>query len=381
MTQEKLIEKTDAAIAELVYPKKELKKAYNYYHGILDPEQFRYLEENYGIGSPTSVEFIPLIKKYVDALIGEYLGTPIIPKVSCKDSETISNIDREKQLKIEKEVYQFLQKKLKNQILQFLDGQDITDKSIEEQLNKLVEDINTNFISQYEIAAQNVIEYIMQSRNTDILTKLRHLLLDLLITGYTFYRVKESVGKNNVSIEVLDPLNTFVDRNLESPYVKDSYRVVVRHWYTKHQILNKYGRDLSREDVKKIKDEWEGYGNDYSSYYITNISHTPVPQSTGIYAGEEVIPGYPDETRFGRTNRYIPVYEVEWLETDNDFVMNRYTTVRIGQEIYILTGKDEDVVRSKDNPSYCGLSVNGVYFVNRTAEPYSLVKACEPMQD
>jgi len=38
MTQEKLIEKTDAAIAELVYPKKELKKAYNYYHGILDPE-------------------------------------------------------------------------------------------------------------------------------------------------------------------------------------------------------------------------------------------------------------------------------------------------------------------------------------------------------
>jgi len=37
--------------------------------------------------------------------------------------------------------------------LQFIDGKDITDKSIDEQINKLVEDINTNFVSDYEIAA------------------------------------------------------------------------------------------------------------------------------------------------------------------------------------------------------------------------------------
>jgi hypothetical protein len=33
----------------------------------------------------------------------------------------------------------------------------------------------------------------MQSRDTDMLTKLRHLLLDLLITGYTYYKVKWSL--------------------------------------------------------------------------------------------------------------------------------------------------------------------------------------------
>jgi len=54
------------------------------------------LEENYGIGNPTSVEFIPLIRKHLDALIGEYLGAPILPRVTCKDSETISKINREK---------------------------------------------------------------------------------------------------------------------------------------------------------------------------------------------------------------------------------------------------------------------------------------------
>jgi len=46
------------------------------------------------------LHFTPLIKKHIDALIGEYLGTPIVPKIFCKDNDTISNIDREKQLKI-----------------------------------------------------------------------------------------------------------------------------------------------------------------------------------------------------------------------------------------------------------------------------------------
>ena len=85
-----IIEQIDRAISELVYDKWKLHKAYNYYNGKRDPEQFRYLEENFGIGNPTSVEFTPLIKKHVDALIGEYLDIPIMPKVSCKDSATIS---------------------------------------------------------------------------------------------------------------------------------------------------------------------------------------------------------------------------------------------------------------------------------------------------
>jgi len=45
--------------------------------------------------------------------------------------------------------------------------------------------------------------------------------------------------------------------------------------------------------------------------------------------------------------------------------MQRHRTVRIGDSIYIIYGKDTEVQRSSDNPSYCGLSVNGVFFLNR----------------
>ena len=68
-TKEKeIIDIIDRAINELVYEKTQIIKAYNYYHGKRDPEQFRHLEENYGLGTPTSVEFIPLVRKHVHIL-------------------------------------------------------------------------------------------------------------------------------------------------------------------------------------------------------------------------------------------------------------------------------------------------------------------------
>ena len=381
MTEDKLIETTDKIISELVYPKYELQKAYNYYNGVLDADQYRYIEEQYGIGNPTSVEFIPLIRKHVDALVGEYLGTPIIPKVTCKDSSTISKITREKELTITKELLDFLNKRLSNKLIQFMQTGDkgqLKDQSVQDAIDKLKEDLNDSFVSEYEIAAQNLIQYLMQSRNTDIKNKLKQLFTDLLITGYTFYKVVNQ--KDNVNIEALNPLNTFIDKNPESPYVKDSQRAVVRKWLTKNEILNIYGKKLSKKDRDTIEDAWKDAFNT-SAYYVRNVQNSGVPSTEGIQADKFVTPGYPTGNKFSYNYRLIPVYEVEWIETDKDFVMQRYRTVRIGQGIYILYGKDENVIRSQDNPTKCTLSINGVYYTNRNSEPYSLVLTCSVLQD
>ena len=377
MSDEDLIEKTDKTIAELVQEKTGLQKAYNYYNGVRDAEQFRYLEENYGIGNPTSVEFTPLIRKHIDALVGEYLGMPTLPKVTCKDADTISKITREKQIKIATEVVSFLQKRLKNKLLEQLQNKkDIQDILIQQDVENLIEDLNYDFTSEYEIAAQNVIQYIMQSRETDFKNKQKRLLLDLLIAGYMCYRTKPSVGKNNVKIDILDPRNTFFDINPESNYLKDSYRCVIRRWLTKSQILNEYGDELSKKDIKDIEDTWNDISWDGGSYYV----RTTEGSTMGIRAGEEIaIIGSPDEQY--RYRDLIPVYEVEWLETDKHCIMQRYKTIKIGHDIYILVGKDDSVIRSIDNPNYCSLSINGIYNANRSNQPYSLVLACANLQD
>ncbi len=384
MSQDELIRKTDEAITELVYDKWELQRAYNYYNGKRDADQFRYIEENFGIGNPTSVEFIPLIRKHIDALVGEYLGTPILPRVTCKDADTISKITREKQLYIFKEVSDFLQKRLKNKILEsFNEGQDkVTDPNIKQDLVMLVEDLNYGFESQYEKTAQDVVEYLLQSRQTDIKTKLKTILLDLLITGWTFFQTKPSLGNNNVRIEVLSPLNTFIERNPNSPYVKDSKRAVIRKWLSEQDILAEYGRKLTREERADLKESCKHSFESLGSWYIRSYTDgNGYPLTDGLRAGEEpTVPGYPDKT-YWNNNKLIPVYEVEWIETDKNFRMQRYKTTRIGEDIYVLDGLDENVIRSHDNPDYCSLSVNGMYFTNRNSEPYSMVLACAALQD
>ena len=377
MTDKELIDKTNETISELVYDKVRLQKAYNYYNGKRDKEQFRYLEENFGIGSPTSVEFTPLLKKHVDALVGEFLGTPILPKISCKDEATISNMNREKQLEITTQIIGFLKQHLNNSLLKFINKQDVTDIAIKQQIDKIVDNIDQTFISQYEIAAQNILQYIMQSRETDFITKLRQLFIDLLVTGYCFFRVKPSFSGTNIDIEVLNPLNTFVDRNPETPYVRNSYRVVVRQWLTKSQIIAKYGKELSKQDLKDLKDNWTD--SDQSYYGRSYTDEITIDEDQEDSDEEEMIPGYPEND----TNKFnlIPVYDVEWLDTDKDFVMQRYNTIRIGEEYYILRGIDKNVVRSQDNPNFCGLSVNGVYFLNRSRQPYSLILKCAHLQD
>lgn len=384
-SENELIDCINRAITELVFPKYKLQKAYNYYNGVMDAEQYRSLEENFGLGTPTAVEFIPLIRKHVDALIGEYLETPILPKITCKDASTLSNIARDKHLRIVSEVFKYLKNHLNNSILSFIDGKNITDKSIERSLNKIVDDINRNYISEYEIAAQNIVEYIMQSRDTDLIEKLKTLFKDLLITGYAYYRVRKALNSNSIEIEVLNPLNVFIDKNPESIYIKHSYRAVVRKWMTKTQILNKYGEFMDKEAIKELEGLYEGY-YDPSTYYIRTYTNqaTGYPASDGIDAGQELIPGFPTDEYRVTNFRLIPVYEVEWTEARKEgkkYIMDRYEGIRIGESIFIHADIAKDVVRSMDNPSFCTLSTSGIFYSTRNAEAYSLVLECASLQD
>jgi hypothetical protein len=80
---------------------------------------------------------------------------------------------------------------------------------------------------------------------------------------------------------VLSPLNTFIDRNYNSPYIKNSYRVVVRHWKNKAQILNEYGKEMSQKDRKLLDEKWEDmYEN--AMYYVRMGETNGVPNTEGL---------------------------------------------------------------------------------------------------
>ena len=395
MIKEKEIEKINHCISDLVYDKIALKKAYNYYHGIRDAEQFRHIEENYGIGVPTSVGFTPLIKKHIDVLVGEYLELDPDLQITCKDEETLSNIMRDKKLKIDKELYEFLRKYLQNAIVNILlnSQQSVNDPFIEKEMQKIQNDIEQSYISDYEIAAQNILSYIKNSRDLDLKNKMRELFTDILVAGICYYRVRPK--GDNISLEILNPLDTFIERNQNEFYLNKSRRAVVRRWLTKEQILDEFGDDLGPEAVDRLEGMFERYSYDDRAIVIRSTGalyddnadilgdeKTPSP---GILGGLEIHPLFPwDESgRYTYSNAdVIEVYECEWLEWSKK--KNRsvlHYGVRIGNDIFITPGESKYYVQNRSNPKDVSLNINGMFFNDKNGQPYSLMLATMNLQD
>ena len=395
MNQEEIIRRIDETISDLVYEKVSLMKAYNYYNCKRDPDQFRHLEMNYGIGTPTQIEFIPLVRKHIDALVGEYTSITTKPKISCKDEQTLSNIMRDKDVKIKSEVFNFYKQKLTNEIFKTfsVDQQQQQQQSqpndplIQMQLKKLMDDLQLNFVSDYEIAAQNLVQYIMQSRDIDFDTKKSIIAKDMYITGTSYFKINKSKNKDSFNIEVLNPLHTFIDKNPNSIYLKNSYRSVVRRYMNKIEILSKYGHLMSSNAVSEVKNVDVGAGTTTNTYYVRSTDVHGNPATNGIVAGLEVTPGIPSDKHDINVNmRLLEVLEVEWLDVEKegkDFITYRYEGIRINGNIYIPIGKveEEDCVRSISEPSETALTVNGMFFSDRNSQPFSLVLATSNLQD
>jgi hypothetical protein len=192
----------------------------------------------------------------MDRLVGEYLGLNQDLKITCKDDDTLSNIMRDKQIKINLELHNYLQRYINNNIIGPLinNKESNLDPFVEQEMKKISDDINESFVSEYEITAQNMLMYFKQSRNIDLNNKMESLMIDLGVSGTAYYRVRPSLSGDNIRFEVLNPLDTFVEKNPNSSYLADSRRAVIRKYMSIEDIIAEYHNDLKDEHIKILKD-------------------------------------------------------------------------------------------------------------------------------
>lgn len=382
-----LINQIDMAIAELVYDKDYLRKAYNYYNGERDKEQFQFLEENFGIGTPTSIEFIPLIRSHIDVLIGEHLQNKLKPYISCKDKETLSKINEDKKRAIYEAEINTLKKQLGEMLTYATENKDTQeppkDNASESYLQKLKEDIERDFISDFEISAHYVLKHIIQNKNIDLINKLKILYLDLLVAGQCYYKVSIKRIGETPRIEVYNPFDVFVDLNPNTTTVNKSTRAVVRKWLNKQQIISDYAMYMDSNDLDKL-DSMMSHTQSHEVYYMRSSSGSLI---TNVGVGVGDAQKYNNE--FYKNYNLIPVYEVEWIANnkiknefgETDYRKDRYEGVRIGENIYLNMGLADNIVRSVENPLDCNISLNGTTFNDRGNKPYSLVLMTAGLQD
>lgn len=391
-TDDYMIDWCDYVIGDLVREKTHLFKAYNYFNGVRDHYQYQHLEENYGIGNPTSVSFTPLTRKHIEALVGEYLTTKQQPKISCKDKATLTNIHRDKQLAVVQKQKEFVSKYLENAIYKAIvsngqqqdQNQKVIDETIDRELQEIVDGVNRNFISDYEIAAQNLVQHILQNRDIDFKNKEEQLLLDLLIAGEAYYKVVPTQSRDNFDIEICDPLNTWIDKDPKARYMKSGYKSVVRKWMSPEEIEIKYGNYMKQSDLQELRNHKNYDENDTNFLLVSGVSARCGDNSyrnPGIWNDIGV---HPLNNDYDRQWNLIPVYEVEWIDSvkrDGQWMGYCYHAIRIGGDIYILDYDDILMPRRLDSPGTPRLSLNGMWYTNGHGSPYSLMLATADLQD
>jgi hypothetical protein len=137
---------------------------------------------------------------------------------------------RDKQLKIDSEAYNYFKKNLENAIISMLveNKEAVQDPFFQQEIEKIKKNVDKSYVSEYEIAAQNILNFIKNSRDIDLKNKMRELFTDLLVSGLCYYRVKPSGSGNSLALEILNPIDTFVERNRNSFYLNRSPRAVIR---------------------------------------------------------------------------------------------------------------------------------------------------------
>lgn len=377
-----LIQTIDKCIGALVRDKDYLVKAYNYYHGVRDKEQYSYLEDTFGIDAATSITMVPLIRRHINFLVGKLLGSKINTIISCTDKGTIEEMQKEKADGVKQYDRELLKGALFNNIK--ISQGEKPEQQIQDDIELLRSNFSKKFRTNYEQAAQHILKIIKESPEIDLTEKRERLFTDLLITGTCYYRVKSYHDNAMPEIEVLNPLEVFVEKNRNSRSIKYSNRAVIRRRMPLHEVLNKYGHHLTpsqRASLGEVRDHgmpeqvyWNpGEGSGLISNYIESIA----PYTDGNY-----LEGFTSQN-------LLTVYEVEWLVSNPvkegrkivSYRVDRYRGVKIGSDIYIDMGIDETAVRTVSDPGKCGLSINGLSYADRNGRPYSLVLACANLQD
>lgn len=411
----------DYYISYLVHEKLHIKKARNLYEGKRDKDEFRYLEETFGIETPIAVKMTPLIKTRVDVLLGILLDEVFTYRVSINDENTITQVeDAKKNFRLEriKEAYN---KQLTKNIQRVNSGeQPKIDFVSEEFFKHLDKTLTEDFISEFEIAAQSLIKFFEQDSTIDLKQKIKQYFLDIIISGEGYYRtVVENVGEDP-KLEICKPENVFFSKRTDHQFMSSGHQpnvnaVVHRTYMKRSEILTRWGHLMNDVALKEV------FGN----YSDSGGRRIVDPRRLDyLYRHEDFYDSGAVHNQHTSSNMdTLPVYHIEWLannpveidEEDIDYVnsltqveditvlkehadtlgddagrgnpkkykwrLDRYEGIRIGNNIYINCGKSKNVPRSIGQPWSTTLSYNGVDYNGRNGRSYSIALSLKDIQD
>ena len=364
-----------------------LKSLYDYYNGVIDEQDYRYVLKPYGKtrnNFPSKLRNYPIIKPIIDLLLGEKAKRPLNYTVTVKNGDSISLKEKAKNDK--------LLELASKMFMQNLNPEDMQDGQPPEMPKQIMEDFERSYTDRRAINGQAAMNYIMQSE--EVKHKFSKGFFHYLVTGEVYSH--KGVVRDEPFYEVLNPLDIDYDKDPDLEFVEDGDWAMTRKYAHASTVIDIFGEYLTDEQILELENPQQASADSYLLYRAEangsdeNIYRNRLIECITVYWKSRKRIGfleYPDPTtgvmeemvveegfRLPREMREMGAkVRYEWVN-------EVWEGTRIDGRFFVNINPLSNQRTSLDNPSRCKLPINGRKYSDINSDNISLVSLGIPFQ-
>jgi len=365
----------------------DLKKAYEYYNGVVDDSDYTHVTKPYGKkreNFPAKLQNYNIIKPVIDLLKGEKARRPFDFTTKVLNDDVVTRKSEEKKQKLFHNLMQHFLAELEAQ------GVPIEDLSPDEMPpppDDVEEAFEQDYRDQRAITGQKALNYLVETLGVErqLVEKGWH---HWLVAGVV--ATLRNAGMNEVEYEVLNPLNIDWDKSPDSDFIEDGQWAVHRRRSTVSDVIDSFYDELTDEEIDQLEKGEKDYSTPFISYRDADQDERHDNNNGRMVEVMEVywksmkqvgIATYEDEMGLLQEKTVDEGYEpsegeeVEWY-----WVNEVWQGYRIDEDIYKRVEPLEVQRRDKDNISECKLPINGRRYSDINAPNISLAQLGIPYQ-
>jgi hypothetical protein len=365
-----------------------LKTLYDYYNGVIDEADYRYVLKPYGKtrqNFPSKMRNYPIIKPIIDLLLGEKSKRPLNYTVTVQNSDAVTLKEMAKTELLMKTFEQ-----------QFINQMNLTgaqtgvpSKEVEmpQHIAKMFEN---DYVDNRAIKGQQAINFIIQHQ--EIYDKLQKAWFHFLVAGevYTW----RGVRGNEPFYDILNPLDIDYDKDPDVEFVEDGDWALIRKFVHASTIIDYYRDFLDESQILRLEDPEHGSLDSYLTvsnraddrdlYRERLIEVTTVywksRKKLGFLNYIDPQTGTWEEQVVDESFRMPAELKAEGAKIEWEWINEVWEGTRIDGNIYIKIEPCSNQRTSMDNPSKCKLPINGRKYSDLNSKNISLVSLGIPYQ-
>jgi len=363
-----------------------LKSLYDYYNGVIDEQDYRYVLKPYGKtrnNFPSKLRNYPIIKPIIDLLLGEKAKRPLNYTVTVTNADSTSIKEQEKRALIMEQVNAMFMQKLSPQEMQGEEPQVPT---------QLLEEFERNYVDSRALKGQAAINYIMQ--NEEVKDKFQKGFFHYLVTGEVYSH--KGVVRNDPFYEILNPLDIDYDKDPDLEFVEDGDWAIVRKYAHASTVIDIFGESLTDEQILELENPQQTSADSYLLYRAEangsdeNIYRNRLIECITVYWKSrkrigfltymDPLTGAPEEMIVEEGFRLAKELKEKGAKVRYEWVNEVWEGTRIDGRFYIDINPIANQRTSLDNPSKCKLPVNGRKYSDINSDNISMVSLGIPYQ-